>query len=129
MLVHVTIQLKFNSVQRVVIIMSSSTGSFYTLFMLQLHLGKVISPRVLKAIYLGWSNHQQNLYPNVFTPSPILKVPYQTLPITEIPQIPHFRTNPSFLLQPGNFLGWTCVLPFWTPSPHSLFEIQLYPTS
>ena len=87
------------------------------------------SPRVLKPISLGRLNHQQNLYPDVHTPSPILNVPYQALPNTQIPQNPHFCTNPSFLLQLGNFLGWACVFPFWTPSPQSTSEIPLSPTS
>ena len=87
------------------------------------------SPRVLKPISLGWSNKWKNLFPDVHTPSPILNVPYQALPNNQIPQNPHFCTNPSFLLQPGNFLDWACVLPFWTPSPHSISEIPLSPAS
>ena len=87
------------------------------------------SPRVLKPISLGWSNQWQKLFPDVHTPSPILHVPYQTLPIPYIRKIPHFCTNPSFQLQLGNFLGWACVLPFSTPSPHSISEIPLSPAS
>ena len=130
MSVYVTIQLSLSS-----FIGFSSSCQFQWVILHLVHAsvvprqGSFPSPRVLKAISLGWSNHRQNLYPDVHTPSPILKVPYQTLPITEIPQIPHFRTNPSFLLQLGNFLGWACVLPFWTPSPHSISEIPLSPTS
>jgi len=64
-----------------------------------------ITPRVLKAISLEWSNHQKKLYHDVHTPSPIHNIPYLTLPITAIPQIPHFHTNASFLLQLDNFQG------------------------
>ena len=83
--------------------------------------GSFPSPKVLKLISLGWSNHRKNLYLDVHTPSPILKVPYQTLPLTEIPQIPHFRTNLSFLLQPGNFLWLGLCFSFLDPFPLTQF--------
>ncbi len=49
-------------IHRVVIIMSVSNESFYVLFMFQLCLwqGSFPSPRALKLISLGWSNHWKN---------------------------------------------------------------------
>ena len=89
--------------------------------------GSFPSPKVLKLISLGWSNHRKTCI-LMFIHLPIsLKYLIKHFPSLKSPKFLIFRINPSFLLQLGNFLWLGLCFAFFDPFPSLNFWYSTFP--